>query len=167
MTEKPRTAILPSDIDAQGNVTLWDHGPREMKKYPADTEEQAKARTEAHAASVKAWHDEHGDEPVPLIMHSSDAGQAMSVEPLRYSLEPEGVDEEDIKKRVQEMKDKRDAAANAVQNAIDRKLAIGAIMSERQAARTAAAVETEAESAPLPPPDHAPPAIVPATETIP
>lgn len=152
MTDKqpPRTAILPSDIDAQGNVTLWDHGPQEPKKIPADTEEQAKARADRHAAEAKAWHDEHGDAASPLTMSSGDAGHAMTVEPGRYALEPDDIDEGEVEKRVKAMKDKRDAARDFAQSVIDRKIAIAEIMSERSAATTAAKTEAEAKTEVLP-----------------
>jgi hypothetical protein len=147
MTDKqpPRTAILPSDIDAQGNVTLWDHGPSEPKKAPSDNEEQAKARADRHEAIVKAWKDEHGDMAVPTVMSSGDAGHAMTVEPGRYALEPDDIDEAEVEKRVKAMKDKRDAARDFAQSVIDRKLAITEIMSDRAAAATAAKLEAETE----------------------
>jgi hypothetical protein len=62
MTEKqpPRTNILPSDIDAQGNVILWDHGPQEPRKIPGETEDRAKARREHYEAEHNAWRKQHG-----------------------------------------------------------------------------------------------------------
>jgi hypothetical protein len=147
MTDKqpPRTAILPSDIDAQGNVTLWDHGPQEVKTFATDTPEQAKAREEQNAVAVKAWQDKNGDMAQPLTMHSSDAMQAMATEPGRYALEPADVDEAEVEKRVKEIKDKRQAAADFPQNVADRKTAISGIMSERRAAATLAKVEPTPE----------------------
>lgn len=164
MTEKqpPRTSILPSDIDTQGNVTLWDHGPQEPKKFPKDTEEQAKVRREAAEREAKAWHDEHGDMAQPLVMHSSDAGQAMAIEPGRYALEPDDIDEGEVEKRVKEIQDKRAAALLFAQTVIDRKVVIAQIMSERQAKVLADETEPEETVAPAPqpresdPPTHKP-----------
>ncbi len=109
MTEKkpPRTGIVPSDMDAQGNVVLWDHGP-------ADAKHQA---------------------PVPVILHAGDAGHAMMIDPERYALEPFELDEDEIAGRVQDMKAKREAARDFAQHAIDRRNAIAAMMSDRAQAR--------------------------------
>ena len=139
--KQPRTSILPSDIDAQGNVVIWDHGPQEPRKFPRDTEDQAKARAEAHERDAKVWHDEHAGLAQPLTMHSSDAGQAMAIEPGRYALEPADIDEGEVEKRVKEIQDKRAAAAAFAQTVIDRKTAIAEIMSERRAEALAADVE--------------------------
>lgn len=150
MPEKipPRTAILPSDIDAQGNVVLWDHGPAEPRPVPGDTEEQVKARRERHDALVKAWKDEHGDMAAPTVMSSGDAGHAMTVEPGRYALEPDGIDEGEIEKRIKAIRDKREAAREFAQTVIDRKTVIAEIMSERTA--KLAADKLAAEPAPEP-----------------
>jgi hypothetical protein len=146
MTDKqpPRTAILPSDIDSQGNVVLWDHGPTPpTRKFPNDTEEQAQARAARYEDQVRAWRAENGDMAVRVVMSSGDAGHAMTVEPGRYALEPDDIDEAEVEKRVKAMKDKREAARDFAQSVIDRKTAIAEIMSERAAAATAAAIENE------------------------
>lgn len=157
MTEKlpVRTNILPSDIDSAGNVTLWDHGPQEPKKFPGDTEEEAKARVDAYEADAKAWHERHGDVTQPIVMYSSDAGHAMTVEPGRYALEPDDIDEGEVEKRVEAMRQKRKDAAEFAQTVIDRKVAIAEIMSERKLAATAEEVERE-ERPPVPEPHREP-----------
>jgi hypothetical protein len=149
MTDKqpPRTAILPSDIDFQGNVTLWDHGPRELRLDRRDSEERAAARKAAHDAAVKAWHDEHGDMAQPLIVHSGDASHAIQTEPGRFALEPADIDEGEVEKRTAAMREAREKSAAFAQAVIDRKTAITEIMSERKAAALAAKVEETPEGA--------------------
>ena len=134
MTEKkaPRTGITPSDMDTQGNVTLWDHGPRKIREIPHETEEAKKERTRLHEEDTKRWHEDHGDEPVALVMHSSDASHAMMIEPERYALEPLNLDEAEIEKRVKEKRERREAARDFAQNAIDRREAIAEMMSDRE-----------------------------------
>lgn len=145
MTEKkaPRTGIVPSDMDAQGNVILWDHGPADLKDIPHETDEAKAARVKRHEEDKKIWHDKNGDDPVPVVLHASDAGQAMMIEPGRYALEPHDVDEAEVEKRMKEMKDKREAARDFEQNVIDRRLAIAGMMSDRASARTEKAVKAE------------------------
>lgn len=147
MTEKKavRTGIIPSDMDGQGNVVLWDHGPLEPKAVPGETEEAKRVRYDAATADAKLWHEKHGDGPAPIAMHSSDASHAMMIEPDRYALEPFDVDEDEVARRVKEMKDKREAARDGVQNAIDRKTAIAAIMSDRENERLTSEAEPEPE----------------------
>jgi hypothetical protein len=113
--------VLPSDIDAQGNVVLWDKGP------PADSPE------------AKAWHDANGAGPAPVVMHNSDASHALSVDPDRWAIEPEGLDAE-VEAEVQKMlkadedaKKAAEARALAIKVAEYRKIAVGAVMAARAA----------------------------------
>lgn len=105
-----RKAILPSDMDPSGNVTLYDH---------------------------------ESGVPVPVVLHSSDAGHAMMIEPDRYSMEPFEIDEGEVEKRMAEIRAKREAAARAPQDVIDRKTAIASIISDRRAAELQAEAEEE------------------------
>jgi hypothetical protein len=160
-TSEPRRNILPSDVDAQGGVVLWDHGPQEYVAVPGDTEEQSAAKKEQHDRAAAEWKAAHGDAPVPQRMHQADASHAMSVEPDRYSMEPSELDEGEIEKRMEEIRAKRQAAIDAPQIALDRKAAIESIMSDRRAATTAAAVEAGPEVKPLPVQEPAPVVTVP------
>lgn len=151
MTEKSkRTGILPSDIDPAGNVTLWDHGPGAFAPADHESEELKAARAQKHAAEVAAWHDANGDGPVAVVLYSSDAGHALMTDPDRYSLEPDVLDEGEIKKRMDEMKAKRLAALNAPQDAIDRREAIAAIISEKAHAKSIAQEKPAAQQATKP-----------------
>lgn len=137
MTEKkaPRTNIVPSDIDGQGNVVLWDHGPLPARDVPRETEEAKAERVRRHEEDARVWHENNGDGPLPIPMHSSDASHAMMIEPERYALEPHDIDEDEIAKRVADKKAKREAARDFAQNAIDRREAISEMMSDRAQAR--------------------------------
>ena len=147
---EPRRNILPSDVDAQGGVVLWDHGPQEYQPAPGDTQEQTAGKKEQHDRAAAEWKAQHGEGPVPLRMHQADAAHAMSVERERYSMEPSEIDEGEIIKRMDEIRARRQAALDSPQIALDRKAAIESIMSDRRAAATAAAVEAEPEVKPLP-----------------
>ena len=178
MTDKiqARQNILPSDVDSQCCVTLWDHGPQELKPVPTDTPARTEALKESQERLVAQWEKEHGGVPVQLRMHQADAAHAMSVEPGRYGMEPDGVDEGEVEKRIEEIKAKREAAANSPQAALDRKAAIEAIMSDRRSAASAAAVESTPETSPVPastaapvqevapPTPESPPWVTPGTE---
>lgn len=167
MTDKPqaRQNILPTDVDAQGGVTLWDHGPQELKPVLTDTSERTAALKEANDRTIAQWKQKYGGIPQPVRMHQGDAAHSMMIEPGRYSMEPDGIDEGEVEKLVAEMKAKREAAVNAPQNALDRKAAISAIMSDRRSAASAAAVgATATEAAPEPFPGPPLPD-EPATET--
>lgn len=130
-----RTGILPSDIDAAGNVTLWDHGPGDYVADKRHTDDVNAALAARHDGEVQAWHDLNGDGPISAVMHSSDAGHALMIDPDRFALEPDDLDEGEIKKRMDEMREKREAAARAPQDAIDRRVAIAAIISDRANAK--------------------------------
>lgn len=131
-----RTGILPSDIDAAGNVTLWDHGPVELKPVPHESDETKAARQQKRAAEIHEWHEANGDGPVAVVMYSSDAGHALMIDPDRYALEPDEVDEGEVKKRMDEMKAKRLAAENYTQDVIDRRVAIASIVSDKAQAKS-------------------------------
>lgn len=158
-TSEPRRNILPSDVDAQGGVVLWDHGPQEYQPAPGDTQEQTAGKKEQHDRAAAEWKAQHGEGPVPLRMHQADAAHAMSVE-QRYSMEPSEIDEGEIIKRMEEIRARRQAALDSPQIALDRKTAIESIMSDRRAAATAAAVEAEPEVKPLPVKESDPPATI-------
>ena len=145
MTEKkvPRTGIVPSDMDAQGNVILWDHGPQPPRDIPHETDEAKAGRLKVHEEDKRLWTDANGGDPVPVVMHSSDAGHAMMTDPGRYALEPAEVDEAEVEKRMKIMKDKREAARDFEQLVIDRRLAIAGIMSDRTNERLAKEVKEE------------------------
>jgi hypothetical protein len=136
-----RTGILPSDIDPAGNVTLWDHGPAPFEPVPHETDEVKAAREQKHAAEVAAWHDANGDGPVGIAMHSSDAAHALMIDPDRYALEPDDLDESEIQARMDEMREKRELAARSPQDAIDRRVAIAAIISDRVNAKSVAELD--------------------------
>jgi hypothetical protein len=140
-TPEPRRNILPSDVDAQGGVVLWDHGPREYTAVPGDTEEQTAAKKEQRDREVAQWKAANGEEPVVLRLHQSDAAHAIATDPGRYSMEPSDLDEGEIIKRMEEIRARRQAALDSPQIALDRKTAIESIMSDRRSAVSAAAVE--------------------------
>lgn len=131
---KPSRGILPSDIDTAGNVTVWDHGPSEIKQGPHENDDAFKVRSAAADVDAEAWHKKHGDGPVPLVMHSSDAGHSIAIEPQRYALEPHDLSDDEIAERIKEIQDNRAAAKQAQQDMIDRKEAVASLMSERAAA---------------------------------
>jgi hypothetical protein len=141
-----RTSILPSDIDPAGNVTLWDHGPVDFKPAVHESAELQAERKRVHEADAASWHDVNGDGPIAVVLHSSDASHALMIDPDRYALEPDVLDEGEIKKRMDEMKAKRLASANYEQDAIDRRIAIAAIISDKAQAK---AIQTS-EAGPAP-----------------
>lgn len=128
--------ITSADVDPQGNVTLWDHGPTEPGPLVEKDSDEYK-RLEAEA---KAWHQANGDNAVPIVMGQGDANHAMAVEPYRYSLDPD-VPEGEIaaemkaiaaqRAKDKEVADKRAADAQAM---ADRKQAIGIVLAKRREA---------------------------------
>lgn len=132
-------AIVASDIDANGNVKLYDHGPQEPPE------------------AVDAWHKQNGDLPVVVLLNATDAAHALDVDPVRYSLEPANIDEDEIAAEVKVIQDQRAEAekvaaqrAADMQLTADRKTAIGTITARHVA-------EYEAEKAKKPAPAPAPP----------
>lgn len=128
-------SITAADIDAQGNVVIWDHGPQPPKDIASDDPRYAAA-----AAEAKAWHEKNGDGPMPLNMHQGDAAHAMQVEPERYALDPIDLDDSEVAAEVKRIQDEREAAkkvveerAAALQLAADRKAAAVTVLAARQA----------------------------------
>ena len=72
MTIIPQYLILPQD-----QVRMLDHGPKPTKHKSLRPEVQ-KAREEAYLAELDDWKQAHGDDPVPVTMHVSDAKSAMA-----------------------------------------------------------------------------------------
>lgn len=132
-TEKSgRHEILPSDIDAHGNVVVWDHGPAEVD-YP-DAAAQYKAEDDA-------WHLANGPGPVAITMDKGNAAHSLSVEPERYALEPLNLDDGAINAKVKDIQDQRAQAKKvaedreaALQLNVDRKAAVSAVMADRAVA---------------------------------
>jgi hypothetical protein len=129
MAEEVRTSVVATDIDDNGNVVVWDHGSKK------------------------------GDPPVPLTMHSSDAKQALSVDPERYALEPRGLGSE-VDAEVKKIQDARAAAkkhseehAARHQLAIDRKAAALTV----HARHVAEAAKPKPKPAPAPTPQPSQP----------
>lgn len=138
MTRKQlRRTLTAADHDAQGNVTVWDHGPE----------------------------DKPHDHPVAMQMTPGDAGQALQAD-KRYALEPD-VDDAEVAKAMAHIKAGREGAAKvaaeraeAAQLAADRKAAVAIVAARRRAEEKAAPVEeaAPAEDAPAPAPVDPPPA---------
>lgn len=131
---KVRTHILPSDVDAQDNVVIWDHGPQEPVDAEPDSEERKRYEAEA-----KEWHRLYGEGPVPVTVKRIDASHAVNVEPARFNIEPYNVDDAAVDAKVKEIQDKRAADAKvaeeqraAAQLNEDRKVAVAAVMAEKQ-----------------------------------
>jgi len=144
---EPRTAVVASDVDAAGNVTVWDHGP---------PQEETAARDD--------WHKTHGHHPVAAVMDAQSARHALAVDPARYALDPLG-DDSEVAAEVEAIKRRREEALKAsadhlakAQLAADRKTAMTIVMARRRVKETAAKVA--AKYPPLPPvmkPAKAPP----------
>jgi hypothetical protein len=135
MTE-PRTITL-GDIDANGNVVIWDHGP------PAD----APARAE--------WRSSNGDSDLPasILMHATTAAEAMQNDPARYALEPRGVSEAEVDAVVATIQKEREAAKKrAADAAAAAQLRIDLAQAHRNvAARRRAAAMAKPKAAPAEP----------------
>jgi hypothetical protein len=128
--------LAPTDIDAQGNVTLWDSGP----VAASSDSEAARAAAEAE---VKAWHKQYGDGPVPVTMHSQDASHALTVDPDRYSVEPRDLDESAVSAEIEKIQKARTDAKKAAE---DRQAAIE-LNQDRVAAVATVAARRAAEKA--------------------
>jgi hypothetical protein len=134
----PRAHFDAGDIDTQGNVVVWDHGPS-RPDAPPDSDE-----FKAAAADAKAWHARHGEGPAPLTMHIHDAAHAIAVEPERYAIEPREVDDAEVDAEVAAIQEQRESAKKAaeeyvaaVQLQADRRAAIATVMARRAADRAA------------------------------
>ncbi len=142
---KPVPLTVTGSMDAQGNVTVWDNGPQAPVPGPDGTvTDAAKAQYDAELAAWKA----SGGLPKPSIMAAADANHAISVDPGRYSLEPLGVDAAAVSDKINEIRERRDAAKKAAQDrldaadlAADRKQAIAAVMADHSAAAAAKRAE--------------------------
>lgn len=162
-----RTDVTPADMDPQGNVVVWDHGPPEP---PADLD-RASPEYQALVADANAWHKRHGDGPAPITMHASDAGHAITVDPDRYALEPFDIDDAEVEAEVEAIQQRRAEAekaaaehATAVQVAADRKVAIATVMARRMAKKDdEPAPKPEPQPVPVPAPAPVPPAPQPKT----
>jgi hypothetical protein len=148
-----RTNIEASDMDAQENVVLWDHGPQ-PPEHPSEQPQ--------FEADLKDWLHKHFGLPVPVRLHVADAKHALMNDQRRYALEPRDSDG-DVKAEIQKIRHQREeqaktttAQADAIQLAADRKAAVATVM----AARKAAAVAHKAAGGK---PDHGPHAADPKT----
>jgi len=133
-SKPPRRTIVGTDIDPQGNVTVWDHGPGASKplvQAPGETDDSFKARSETAKKEAEAWAKAH-PAPVSLVMHSGEAAHALSADD-RFGMEPADLDEAEVEAEVKKIQDARAAVAAAGQNAIDRKTAIATVMAARHA----------------------------------
>jgi len=139
--EVKHDTIVGTDIDASGNVVIWDHGPHDEMPASAlppesDGYKAAKAQYDADHAE---WHRVNGPGPVPLTMAAGDAGHAIYADPQRYAIEPLG-DDAEVKAEVEEIRKRRETAkkhaethAARVQLALDRKAAVATVMAKRRA----------------------------------
>jgi hypothetical protein len=133
--EKPAArGITKNDIDAQGNVVLWDLGPSEPGPLVEKDSDEYK-RLEAEA---KAWDARNGEGSVPITMNQSDATHAMLADPERYSLDPD-VNEADVEAEIEKIQDQRakdkktaEDREAAVQLAADRKIAVATVQAKRR-----------------------------------
>ena len=136
---EPRTDVVASDVDAAGNVTIWDHGPP-----PEET------------AAHDEWHKTHGAGPVAVVMDAQSARHALSVDPARYALDPLGEDPE-VAAEVEAIKRRREEALKAsadhlakAQLAADRKTALAIVMARRKVKESAAKIAAKYPPFPLP-----------------
>jgi len=158
-------ALVASDVDAHGNVVLWDHGPTD----PPETIEPDSDEHKRLEAEAKAWHVKNGDGPVPLTLDLASARHALEVEPVRYSLDPLIDADSEVEAEIAKIREQREAAAKlaaereaAIQYTADRKAAVATVIANR----AAAALEAKApKPKPAPEPvvvEH--PAFVPAAD---
>lgn len=128
--------IVMTDIDAHGNVVLWDHGPTEPgPMVDRDSDEYRRLESEA-----KAWHAKYGTSAVPITMDQGNARHAMAADPERYSLDPD-VAESEVEAEIAKIRDQRESdrkvsadRAEAAQLVADRKTAIATVIANRRAA---------------------------------
>ena len=151
---EPRTSVVASDVDAAGNVTIWDHGPPQEETAVHDD-----------------WHKTHGAGPVAAVMDAQSARHALSVDPARYALDPLGEDSE-VAAEVEAIKRRREEALKAsadhlakAQLAADRKTALAIVMARRRVKESAAKIAAKYPPLPKPLVTKAPP--VPAWDAPP
>jgi hypothetical protein len=156
----PAKATIASSADAQGYVTVYDHGPRSSSKTNERT-----AKPDAHGSgglpagdatpketdADAAWYKKNGDGPVAMRMAAVDAAQAIENDPERYSLEPLDVDESAVTAKMDEIRKKRDAVAKATQDVADRAQAVQEVMSDRVNAKAQADAAKPADKPAVPP----------------
>lgn len=137
----PRTAVEASDIDAQDQVVVWDHGPPEPPDHNGE--------------DWKKWRREW-ELPVPVTMHVADAKHQLMSDPERYGLEPFGLDAGPVAEEVRsiqaqraEAKKRTEEHAAAIQLAADRKVAIATVMARMATAREAAKLQPAPVRRPL------------------
>jgi hypothetical protein len=161
---KAQPLTIASAVDANGQVTVWDHGPQ-----PPEAEQDSD-EMKRHEAEVEAWEEKSAGMPQPLLMDATTAAAAIAGDPVRFALEPVGLDEGLVGERVKKIQDERAAKAKAAEDRIkalqltaDRKAVIAELVNEhrvklqeeRAAEKIAAA---EKRRRPLPVPGaHAPP----------
>lgn len=118
MTETNRTELrrqaLPSDIDAQGTVVVWDHGDADYQGAP-----------------------------LAVRMDVGAANHAMQADPARYAMEAD-LDDGEVAAEITAIQDRRaeaakvaEARAIALQLELDRKAAVATIAARRTAQKTA------------------------------
>ncbi len=163
MTDEPQDAplrrhIVPGDIDDQGYVTVWDHGPLEPEQSDQNSPEWA-----AYQTQLAAWRASHrldadaDPHPIPMRMDTAAAGHAMQADPERYAMEPD-LDDSEIDAEVKAIVERREAATKT---AADRTAAIQLEQDRRAAVAVIAArhlAERQAEEAAPPQRRAAPPA---------
>jgi hypothetical protein len=154
---KPTVASL---VDAQGYVTVYDHGPQP----PAD--DAAQPVKDAAAAEKKAWDVLNPDGYVAIRMPAVDAAHSIATDSERYALEPEAIDEGAVTTKMAEIKAKREAAAKAKEDATDRAQAVGEVVSDKASARALKAV-ADADKPKRAPPKASSPAPSPAPPATP
>jgi hypothetical protein len=142
---EPRRGITSADIDANGNVVVWDHGPHDED------------------ADAQEWHRVNGAGPAPITMHSSDAAHALNSDPDRYGIEP-FVDDGEVAAEIDAIRERREAEkklaeerAEAAQLVADRRAAIATVMARRRAEEQAAKADRPRGPAParMPPGNEA------------
>lgn len=135
MADAPVAApTVASLVDAQGNLTVYDHGPQPA---PDDAAQPVK---DAAIAEKKAWDLLHPDGYVGIRMPSTDAAHAVGSDPERYALEPAHIDEGAITAKMAEIRKRREAMVKAKEDAADRQQAIAEVISDHANATAAKAV---------------------------
>ncbi len=114
---------VASQVDAQGNVVVYDHGP---SPSPADAAGPVKEKA---VAVRKDWDALHPEGIVPIRMGSTDAAHAIAADPMRYSLEP-SLDEAAIAAKMAEIRKRREAQEKAMQDLADRRQAVQEVLSD-------------------------------------
>jgi hypothetical protein len=109
---KAQPLTIASAVDANGQVTVWDHGPQ-----PPDAEKDSD-EMKRHEAEVEAWEAASAGMPQPILMDATTASAAIAGDPVRYTLEPVGLDEGAVAERVKKIQDERAARVKAAEERI-------------------------------------------------